>query len=242
MIAKAIDKILELAKPLTVEINGDNYSTQPLHRLDWDLKAEPIKVKTLTGLLKYIGENREKFCWEDYFLHIRDFETVALVSDLNSDRRRETILIAEAECPNFEVNRWLENEKFLIGMQTYCKKDEKTDLAAVLKFAGTVTAGTVADYTDDGVTQKATIRVGVTTKAEGIVPSPALLRPHRTFQEVEQPASEFVFRMKDNGQNPPDCAIYEADGGAWKIEAMKNIGCFLQEELARIGVKMPVIA
>ena len=33
--------------------------------------------------------------------------------------------------------------------------------------------------------------------ADVIVPNPVLLAPYRTFQEIEQPFSNFVFRMAD---------------------------------------------
>ena len=46
------------------------------------------------------------------------------------------------------------------------------------------------------------------------VPNPVTLRPFRTFIEVEQPESKFIFRMREGGR----CAIFEADGahGSWR--------------------------
>lgn len=42
-----------------------------------------------------------------------------------------------------------------------------------------------------------------------------------------QPESRFIFRMREGGK----CAIFEADGGAWKLEAKKNIYNYLAEQL-----------
>ena len=39
--------------------------------------------------------------------------------------------------------------------------------------------------------------------------------------------------MKQNG-NGIQCALFEADGGAWKNEAMKNIKAYLEKELEGI--------
>ena len=114
--------------------------------------------------------------------------------------------------------------------------DETTDIAAVLKFAGSVSAGSIKEYGDDGVTQKATVRQGVASKAEAIVPSPCTLRPFRTFPEVEQPASRFIFRMKEGRGETVESALYEADGGAWKDEAMENIRVYLEAKLEGTGV------
>lgn len=59
------------------------------------------------------------------------------------------------------------------------------------------------------------------------VPNPVELAPYRTFLEVEQPESQFIFRMKDG----PRCAIFEADGGAWRNQAITNIREYLKNEL-----------
>lgn len=101
-----------------------------------------------------------------------------------------------------------------------------------MKFAGTMEAGTIAEYGDDGVTQKATVKTGIASKGEAIVPNPVKLRPYRTFLEVEQPASEFIFRVKQNKYDGISCAIFEADGGAWKIAATSSIKDYLQFELS----------
>ena len=88
----------------------------------------------------------------------------------------------------------------------------------------------MAQYSDDGVTQKATIKTGLASKGAAIVPNPVTLKPYRTFLEVDQPASDFIFRMKEYSGSI-GCALFEADGGAWKIEAMQNIKTYLQKEL-----------
>ena len=103
------------------------------------------------------------------------------------------------------------------------------DRELLLKFAGTVEAGTVAQYGDDGVTQKATIKTGLTSKGEALIPNPVVLRPYRTFLEVKQPESAFIFRMREG--HGVECAIFEADGGAWQIEAMQNVKAYLEKEL-----------
>lgn len=114
------------------------------------------------------------------------------------------------------------------ALQSKFAPNEDRDL--VLKFAGTVEDGTVAEYGDDGVTQKATIKTGVASKADAVVPNPVNLIPYRTFLEVQQPASDFIFRMKSSCG--VQCAIFEADGGAWKNEAMSRIKNYLALELS----------
>ena len=54
------------------------------------------------------------------------------------------------------------------------------------------------------------------------------LRPFRTFQEVEQPESEFLLRMDEEG----NIGLFEADGGMWKLKARQTVKAFLEEQLA----------
>jgi hypothetical protein len=48
---------------------------------------------------------------------------------------------------------------------------------------------------------------------------------------VDQPISSFIFRMKDDRCGGVQCALFEADGGAWKINAMEAIKAYLIREL-----------
>lgn len=54
-----------------------------------------------------------------------------------------------------------------------------------------------------------------------------MLRPFRTFLEVEQPESEFLLRVDlDEG-----IGFFEADGGIWKLEAKKNIADYFLKNM-----------
>ena len=234
MIAKAIDKILGLAHPVVIAVNGEHYSTIPLTRMHTDLRAEPLEVATLTSIVRYIKEFKETFKGTPLLIHVVSPTRVDLTSALDGDRKRETLMIAKAEVPTIPFGRYIDNEKMLITVQSMFIDDPETDRAAVLKFAGTVTTGSVKEYGDDGVTQTATIKQGVASKATAIVPSPCVLRPFRTFAEVEQPASKFIFRMRDD-RDEVEAALFEADGGAWQNEARENIRRYLDNQVGGGG-------
>ncbi len=59
----------------------------------------------------------------------------------------------------------------------------------------------------------------------------AISGSYRTFMEIAQPESEFVFRAR-KADSLPHFALFEADGGAWRIEAMKRINAYLEEQLS----------
>ena len=166
-------------------------------------------------------------------VHVSSPECVRLYSMLDDDRVREYMVEVNAQVPEFWYGRYMDHESFLIALQSKFIQNDDRDL--LLRFTGTVENGTVAQYGDDGVTQKATIKTGIASKGEAVVPNPVKLRPFRTFIEVEQPESAFVFRMRQDGDDGVECAIFEADGGAWKNVAMKNIKEYLQFELSDLS-------
>ena len=169
---------------------------------------------------------------EKMFVHIVSPTEVHLFSTLDDERKRETPVIVKAQLPEFKFGMFMDKEEFCIGMQAKFIQNEDRDL--LLKFAGTVESGTVAEYGDDGVTQKATIRQGVASKQTAIVPNPVCLIARRTFIEVHQPDGKYIFRMRQNGSGV-SCALFEADGGAWMIEAKKSIRSYLENALATVS-------
>lgn len=231
MIKSALQYIVSLRKPEIMEINGETYSDKELSRICHNPKANSISMTTLTSFVEYLKAGIDSMD-EKMVVHVVSPERVLLYSQLDFDRKRECLAEINAQVPDFEYGRYMPHEAFLIALQS--KFIGGTDRDLLLKFAGTVENGTVTNYGDDGVTQKATIKTGIASKGEAIVPNPVRLRPYRTFVEVEQPESAFVFRMKEDHEGNPLCAVFEADGGAWKNAAMKSIKEYLQYELSEL--------
>ena len=230
MIKEALEYIVGLNKPEILNIKGQDYSDKSLKRVSYNPKAETVKISTLTSLVEYIKWGVDTAMRGAMLIHVVSPTRVILMTSLDDDHLREYFIEADAEIPSFRYGQYMGHENFLIALQSQFIPGEYRDL--LLKFAGTVENGTVAQYGDDGVTQKATIKTGIASKGEAIVPSPVKLRPFRTFVEVEQPESAFIFRMRQNDRDGVECALFEADGGAWKNAAMKNIKEYLQYELA----------
>lgn len=227
MIKEALEYIVGLKTPVITEIDGNTYSDKPLNRISYVPYAKTIGMKTLTSLVEYIKANIDSMS-ERMIVHVVSPTEVHLYSSLDADRKREHLVEVNAELPDFRFGSFIDHESFVIALQSKFVSNADRDL--VLKFAGTVEDGTVAEYGDDGVTQKATIKTGVASKADAVVPNPVNLIPYRTFLEVQQPASDFIFRMKSSCG--VQCAIFEADGGAWKNEAMSRIKNYLALELS----------
>lgn len=230
MIKEALQYIVGLSEAHVQEIHGHTYTDKMMHRVDeYYPQAEPIRINTLSGLVEYIKSGIDTM--PEMIVEVSGPTRVCLYSQLNPNRERETLMIADARIPDIPLNQFIGQESFCIGLQSMFEHTDDLDL--LKKFAGTVEAGTVAEYGDNGVSQKATIRQGIASKAEAIVPNPVRLKPYRSFLEVEQAESSFVFRMKEH--DGIRCGLYEADGGAWKLDAMQKIKAYLEQQLEGIG-------
>lgn len=229
MIKDALDYIVGMRKPTITEINGQTYSDKKLERVSYEPIAAPFRLSTLESLVRYIKCDLEVPTLP-FFLHVENSTCVKLLSTLDGNRERECLAIVDAELPRFEFEQYMPQEKFCINLKT--KFIENEDRELLVSFSGNVEDKTVAEYGDDGISQKATVKTGVASKVETIVPSPVHLKPYRTFSEVEQPESDFIFRVKSDKFDGITCALFTADGGAWKIEAKKRIKEYLSNELS----------
>lgn len=231
MTRDALQYVVGLKSAEVLDINGERYVDKDVYRVDNELRASAIQMNTLTSLVDYLKAGVDKMA-EKMLVQVVSPTKVRVLSMLDADRKREELVEVEAMIPDFEYGRYMGNERFIIALQS--KFIDNDDRALLLKFAGTVKDESIAEYGDDGVTQKATVKTGITSVGDAIVPNPVKLRPFRTFVEVTQPESAFVFRMRQADGRGIECAIFEADGGAWKNVAMKSIKEYLQFELVHL--------
>lgn len=240
MIKAALEYVVGLKKPETVRHGGGVYADKPLYQMK---KADfpTLKLNTLESIVRYvqkIGDEREsEYCEaaepiimhaEPIIIHIESATCVALKDIANvGDGKRDCMVLATAEVPKFQYGEFHDAESFNIALQS--KFLDTEDKATILQVVGNLKEDAVRTMTDDGVSQVTAVRTGVATVADVKVPNPVSLRPFRTFIEVDQPESRFIFRMREGGR----CAIFEADGGAWKLEAKKNIYNYLAEQLEK---------
>lgn len=223
MIKEALQYLINLGNVEVKHENGQAYSTQPLHLLK-EATARPLEVRSLSGIVEYLKSDFDVV--EQLMVHVSSPTEVFAFSALNSNENRNQFIQANALIPSFSFDRWYDAEEFNIKLQSTFVRNEDRDI--MLKVVGNIKEENVKTVGDDGISQAVSAKVGVATVATVQVPNPVVLKPYRTFVEVDQPESDFIFRM----QNGPRCALFEADGGAWKLQAMKNIRIYLQEALA----------
>lgn len=222
-------------KEVLVETEKGLFSKVPLSRVKLP-EIETLQVSNLTSIVDFLKADIDQVKTR-LLIQVVSPKEVRILTPLEEDRNRENILRAVAILPdNVVYNNFIDTERFNIMLQSGFADTKDKDL--LLKFTGLIRDEAVKDTGDDGVSQKVTIKTGVATVGDAVVPNPVTLAPYRTFPEIEQVESKFIFRMQEG----PRAALFEADGGAWKNEAMKRIKEYLAKKLQSLGNKIEIIS
>lgn len=204
-----------------VNNNGEVRQLQPT---SGRLARETLKLSNLSSLVDYIKSNSDRSD-EKKYLHIEDNLNVSLKSLLKKDGRREELVRATAQIPEFKFDRYYDSESFLIALNA--RFVDSHDLAELIAFSGNVKEENARQTSDDGFSQKTSVKRGISSVQEELVPNPVELAPFRTFTEIEQVPSDFIFRMSEG----PKFALFEADGGAWVNDTILLIESYLVDQL-----------
>lgn len=227
-----IDKIEELAiQNRTVEVDGQVFSEHELKPVYFTPRAESITVHSLLGFCTYINDGFDGLAKDDVMVVVYDTDYVALVSKLfGKDKQRESVIDATlCNVEKFPFGKFMTQEEFAIKFRSLFVPSEKNDTNYVLSFVSKLYGGTSVTTEDDGITQQVGVSRGMSGKfaARESAKPIVKLAPYRTFREIEQPESEFLLRMRLDSDNIPLVALFEADGGAWRITAMRRIAEYI---------------
>ncbi|MFD3261893.1 hypothetical protein ACE3MQ_25155 [Paenibacillus lentus] len=214
---------LALGNAEVKQVGGQIFSGKELALIP-EPTASTLTVRSLSGLVDYLVNNYDN--WGPVLLHVESPTDVKVVSGFNRDYRRDCLIRAEALLPTIPFERFLDVENFNILLQSCFVPTVDRD--SILKIVGNLKEDNVKTTGDDGVSQTVTAKTGITTVADVVLPNPAELKPFRTFIDIPQPACSFVFRMQEG----PRAGLFEADGGAWKLQAMASIKEYLVENLS----------
>ena len=227
-----IDKIEELAmQNRTVEVDGQVFSEHSLQPVFFTPRAESITVHSLLGFCTYINDGFDGLAKDDVMVVVYDTDYVALVSKLfGKDKQRESVVDTTlCDVEKFPFGKFMTQEEFAIKFRSLFVPSEKNDTNYVLSFVSKLHGGTAITTEDDGITQQVGVSRGVSGKmTEKATLKPIVkLAPYRTFREIEQPESEFLLRTRLDDEDTPRVALFEADGGAWRITAMNRIAEYI---------------
>ena len=217
-----IEKIEEMTGPKTVDTVFGTYSDKRLYRIEDEL-VDTISLSSLSGLATMIKQEMNDFNIP-LFVRVSSPEKVDVLGAVRDDMQREMPYTAIAKFIGFDYDRYMSIENMIIGLKSRFAPTEDRDY--IVQLLGNITDQQSVQTKDDGITQSATVKSGIQLVGEQRIKPIVSLKPYRTFLEVEQPESDFLIRLKDGS-----AALFEADGGAWEREAVKNVADKLRELL-----------
>lgn len=190
--------------------------------LDHDPIETPLKLSQLTSLVDWFKRDGDP---EQMLIHVVSPTRVEVVGNLDYQGKRPVYVQVNAIVPKIEYGDFYGQEAMIIMLQSKFEYTKDRDL--LLKVIGNLREEKVNQQTDDGVSQSVQINSGVASVSEVKVPNPVVLSPYRTFQEISQPASTFIFRMREGMRS----ALFEADNAAWQVDAKQYIKEYLQKNI-----------
>ena len=223
MIKAAIEKILSLAEPHTIFAGDYEYTDKHLTLIE-PPHISKLTFRTLKGFADVIRNEKDNF--SELTVAVGENYAYAFTDFAEADKERDFPYRAEAETPQIEFGRYMPYENMMIALKSkFVPTDELNEL---VKLLGTITEENRTAISDDGFTQSVNVKQGIALIGSKAVNPIVKLKPFRTFVEVEQPESEFLIRLRQGGE----AALFEADGGAWKLEARHNIAECLRKLLS----------
>lgn len=215
-----------------VEIEGRPYSVKQLIPV---IEKSPVALgfNFIDSLVTYLKNDPDFMAAHKLIIEIKSPVEIALHTQIIGNfYERLTPVICTALVDPFPWGRFIDPDNFIIMAQSRFVDTE--DLAKIRAIVGNVKSEEVAQFSDDGISQQVTAKSGIARVENVVIPPRVKLAPYRTFIEIEQPISEFVFRAR-KADALPHFALFEADGGAWRIEAMKRIKAYLEKQLMGIS-------
>lgn len=244
MEGKAVEVIADLAREaMMVDVDGETYSNQRLHRVYDDPRPSPLTVHTLTAIVDYLASNNDDLNLALLTVVISAFDEIDVVTHVHGDKNDRHLVMKAVEntVDRFPFGNWMDTDTFNIRARSLFVETDR--LLSLLQFVSRIQIKDDSSLNDDGVSQSVSVRTGLSGHLTEAAEPPSLvnLRPFRTFTEIVQPESRFLFRMKRVGESV-NVALFEADGGAWQNEAVQAIKSWLMEKLMSVSTDITILA
>jgi hypothetical protein len=217
-----------------IDINGRQYKKDEFKPV-LEPTVDCIEIHTLTGIVNAIQSNIDNGSVGRIHITVCSPTHVRLETDsFGPWLQRHRVIDSTAYVTDFSFSRQYQPEDFVIALLSQFQETEHRN--ALLNACSAITKESIGTLNDNGISQKMELKQGVALRREVEFKNPVTLQPFRTFAEITQPTSEFVFRIHDD--KGVACSLHEADGFAWKLKAITDIRDYFKKQLPDI----PVIA
>lgn len=238
----AVQAIKDSETTQVITLGDVEYVSRPVYEPPREPVPATLKLNTLTGLIEYINNGADDVTDGEIGLmvHVVNERQVDVLSG-TFGRAEQRCVYASATADavlsksDFRFGEFYDCEAFVIKLLSLF--EDFDGRANVLRIVGNIKEENVRQTGDDGITQTVTAKSGIARVEDVAVPNPVYLAPFRTFREVTQPLSPFVLRMKQGREGGlPTVALFEADGGKWKLDAIQFVHDFLREKIEGISI------
>lgn len=223
MIKAAIEKIQQMSAPKIEEIQGRHFFVNgdgPKEIMPTVFLPETIELKSLDAMVKMVKTEALKKWKAPFYIEVSGPTKVHCYTQPKGveDRFARNYLYnaTATDIPGWETREQMNFEEAMIALRTRFQPTEDTIYA--LKLLSDITTGSKVTYNDNGIATSVVTRKGIDLQSNAAIRPIVNLKPYRAFQEVDQPASDFLIRINDRG-----ILFTEADGGMWKLAARQTI-------------------
>lgn len=233
--ADAIQKIVDLGSHAIEDIGRHQYHVSSRGATLVTVPAvETLKVFSLEQIVNFLKSyfKEDDGDQDQLEVNILDHMNVEVIGrGLNDNCKIERFAESSIEdiFNDFPFGQKMSQEEFIINVMTKFVQDEQTE--ELLRLVSSIRSDKLQVSDDDGFSQVASTRAGVTLVNEKKVKNIWKLRTYKTFPEIEQPIIPYVLRLHQRGDEMPQFALYDCDGGQWKVETAKDVRQYLVNRL-----------
>lgn len=236
----ALEYSAQQAKPIVVEVGRSKFALWPEGTVEELIPAprsprpDTLPLSSLEALVTLVKTEAVPRLMKSQdvrertvYITVPSFGTVRVFSnpDMADEGFRPVLYEAEAvDIPGWSNDAQLGFEQAQIALRTRFQHTEDADYCLML--LSQISMGAKVTYSDNGVATSVVTQKGVALQDNQLIRPLVRLRPYRTFQEVDQPASEFHIRIGEKG-----IRFIESDGGMWKLDARRTVRDYLREAL-----------
>lgn len=230
MFEKLIVQTQKAVTPEVITIGSNDYVSRAVVLPPAELEVKPLVTHTLQSIVDYVNSDFDGVS-ADLAIHVlspTEVHLIDAVAGRHNLRNRWMVADCSGMCDRqFPFGQFMDIEAFIIKTQAFFVPSDVRSLLLSCVLSVEASEGLQAD--DDGISQVATVKKGVRL-SQATIPNPVELKPYRTFSEINQPPSEFVFRIRKDEESIK-AALFESGSARWELEAIGAIAQFLRVAL-----------
>ena len=227
MLQKALAYLVGLKDNKTYEIDGKTWSDHELELVEAPIyHRSMIDFGSLDAIVRMVKAEIYDYSdgTEPVFIRVVDHKNVDVFTRPDVEEKR--VWPYSATCKDVEFKEgWRGQQEAIIELRS--RFIPTADSEYLLSLIARINNEQGVQSNDNGVSQTVVAKQGVSLLSTETVKQRLVLKPFRTFREVDQPESEFILRLDKDGR----VGLFEADGGIWKMEAKDNIKGYFEKHL-----------